>query len=144
MAQGKKILDAVLTGSIEWEKAREAAYNMTRNLQGEVNEIFEQKDSYSPIAWINICRQLKIVTDGMIVMRMVAEGKTNKQITESTGIFTGSIAAYKAWNTMYSRSIAKQQARRVALKGRNDKEKEKDAEFLRSCGIAIDVQRGEA
>jgi len=46
-----------------------------------------------------------VVTDGMTVMRLLAEGKTNAQITEATGIPVGSIAAYKAWNTMYAEAL---------------------------------------
>jgi len=36
-----------------------------------------------------------------LTMMMLAEGKTNEQIMQDAGIQSGSIAAYKAWNTMY-------------------------------------------
>ena len=55
------------------------------------------------MAWLNICRHLRVVTDGMTVMRLLAEGKSHAQITEATGIQGLSISAYKAWNTMYAR-----------------------------------------
>jgi uncharacterized protein YerC len=139
--QKAKILDAVLEGNIEWATAREAAYRMANHLQNEVDNLTEvSKDAYSPMAWISICRQLRIVTDGMTVMRLVGEGKTNEQITNETGIVVGSIAAYKAWNTMYRAFIEKGLRKRVALKGRTDTERSADAEFLRSCGIAIAVE----
>ena len=131
MAKSKsQMMDAVLVGSIEWATARRAAIEMAAKLQSEVDGLNMQgKDAYSPMAWLNICRQLRVVTDGMIVMRLLAEGKSNAQITEATGIPVGSIAAYKAWK------------RHITLKGRNDAERQADADFFRSCGIAIDVQQ---
>ena len=138
----KKVMDAVLLGSVEWSLARNAAIEMTTKLSGEVDQLqslLKMQDAYSPVAWLNVCQQLRVVTDGMIVMRMLAEGKTNEQITAETGILNGSIAAYKAWNTMYSQGLTQHIERRIKLKGRTEAEQRKDAEFLRSCGIALDV-----
>ena len=135
-------MDAVLLGSIEWAIARKAAFEMATKLQYEVDGLnMQDKDAYSPMAWLNICRHLRVVTDGMTVMRLLAEGKTNAQITEATGIPVGSIAAYKAWNTMYAEALIAGVKRHVTLKGRNDAERQADAGFLRSCGIAFDVQQ---
>lgn len=138
------MMDAVLLGSIEWATAREAAYAMAGKLQREVDDLgLVGKDSYSPMAWMSICCQLRVVTDGMIVMRLLGEGKTNEQITEMTGIHTGSIAAYKAWNTMYANAITTGMKKRIALRGRTSAEQDSDADFLRSCGIEISVERRE-
>ena len=143
MAKSKShIIDAVLVGSIEWATARRAAIEMAAKLQCEVDGLNMQgKDAYSPMAWLNICRHLRVVTDGMTVMRLLAEGKSNAQITEATGIPVGSIAAYKAWNTMYAEALMAGVKRHITLKGRNDAERQADADFFRSCGIAIDVQQ---
>jgi len=144
MTKNKKkvIMDAILVGSVDWKKARSAAIQMTRSLDGEVADLealLKDKDAYSPMAWLNICQQLRIVTDGMTVMRMLAEGKTPKQIANETGIRPGSIAAYQAWNTMYRNDRDKYIGKKIALKGRSEAEKRADAEFLRSCGIDLDV-----
>ena len=73
-------------------------------LQLEVDGLDMQfKDAYSLAAWRNICRHLRDVASGMTVMRLLAEGKSNAQITEATGNPTTSIGRYKAWNTMYAR-----------------------------------------
>jgi hypothetical protein len=143
MAKSKShIMDAVLVGSIEWATARRAAIGMAAKLQCEVDGLNMQgKDAYSPMAWLNICRHLRVVTDGMTVMRLLAEGKSNAQITEATGIPVGSIAAYKAWNTMYAEALMAGVKRHITLKGRNDAERQADADFFRSCDIAIDVQQ---
>ena len=138
-----KMMDAVLSGSVEWAQARKAAFEMTAKLQGEVDElqsILKMQDAYSPVAWLNVCQQLRVVTDGMIVMRMLAEGGTTRQITAETGILPGSIAAYKAWNTMYAASIKRGVHKRIKIKGRTEAEQAADIEFLRACGITFDLQ----
>ena len=81
-----------------------------------------------------------VVTDGMVVMRMLAEGKTNRQITAEAGILSGSIAAYKAWNTMYAASIKRGVHKRIKIKGRIEAEQAADIAFLRACGIAFEMQ----
>jgi uncharacterized protein YerC len=137
-----KMMDAVLVGSVEWAQARNAAVEMTAKLRGEVDELdslLALKDAYSPIAWLNVCTQLRVVTDGMIVMRKLAEGKSNHQITAETGIPSGSIAAYKAWNTMYARAVRIGVSKRIKIKGRTAAEQAADIAFLRSCGIAFDL-----
>ncbi len=143
-----RMMDAVLVGSVEWTKARAAAIEMTAKLQGEVEELqslLKMQDAYSPVAWLNVCQQLRVVTDGMIVMRMLAEGKSSGQITTETGILPGSIAAYKAWNTMYADSIKRGIHKRIKIKGRTEAEQAADIAFLRTCGISFDLQpRSEA
>jgi hypothetical protein len=138
-----RMMDAVLRGSVEWAQARKAAMDMTAKLQGEVDElqsILKMQDAYSPIAWLNVCQQLRVVTDGMIVMRMLAKGETTKRITAETGILSGSIAAYKAWNTMYAASIKRGVHKRIKIKGRTEAEQAADIAFLRACGITFDLQ----
>lgn len=135
----QKYMDAVVVGSVEWQTAREAAYRMAAALNGEISALTEAeeiKDAYSPVAWANICRQLRVVTDGMITMRMLAEGKSNEAITEETGIGNGSIAAYKAWNTMYARLVN----HKIRLRVENDKVRQADLDFLQSIGITARVQ----
>jgi hypothetical protein len=131
-------MDAVVTGSVEWQAAREAAYRMVSQLSGEISaltEAAEIKDAYSPTAWLNICRQLQVVTDGMITMRMLAAGKTSEEIAGETGIMPGSIAAYKAWNTMYARQVN----RKIRLRMEKDKIRQADLDFLRSIGVSVNV-----
>lgn len=138
----KKTMDAVLHGSVEWSEARLAAYKMLNKLSGEVADLqslTEVSDAYSPIAWLAICRHLRTVTDGMTVMRLLAQGKTPEQIAKETGISTGSIAAYKAWNTMYKAGIKRGAERAIRIKGRTAAEQRADIEFLRACGIGFEV-----
>jgi hypothetical protein len=137
-SKNQKYMDAVVVGSVEWQTAREAAFRMAAVLHGEISALTEAeeiKDAYSPVAWTNICRQLRVVTDGMVTMRLLAEGKTNETITEETGIPNGSIAAYKAWNTMYSRQIN----RTIRLRMEKDRVRQADLDFLRSIGISVSV-----
>lgn len=137
-AKNQKYMDAVVVGSVEWETARTAAYRMAEALYGEISALTDAeaiKDAYSPTAWMNICRQLRVVTDGMITMRLVADGKTNEAITKETGIAITSIAAYKAWNTMYGRQIN----RRIRLRMEKDRVRQADLDFLRSIGITVNV-----
>ena len=135
----KKLMDAVLEGSIDWERARKAAFGMAAQLTSEVANLDNIKDAYSPMAWISICRQLRVVTDGMTTMRMIAEGKDNATISQQAQITIGSIAAYKAWNTMYLKMLKQGIQRKVAIKGRTEREQNLDAEFLRSCGIEFSL-----
>lgn len=144
MQKKKDVMDAVLVGSVDWVLARQAAYRLAAALQGEVADLQELKgmgDAYSPMAWLAVCRQLQVVTDGMTVMRLLAQGKTSKDISAETGILAGSIAAYKAWNTMYAAAIDRQVNRHISIKGRNKVEQAADIAFLRSCGIAVEVQQ---
>jgi hypothetical protein len=134
-----KLMDALLLGNVDWEKARKAAFKMASQLTSEVANLDNLKDAYSPMAWINICRQLRVVTDGMTTMRLIAENKDNATISTEANVTVGSIAAYKAWNTMYLKMLNSGIQRRVAIKGRTKQEKNLDAEFLRSCGIKFDV-----
>jgi hypothetical protein len=139
-----KTMDAVLVGSVDWEQARTAAYDMIRKLNGEIADlstITEIKDAYSPMAWLGICQQLRIVTDGMATMRLLTTGHSSAEIHNVTGIASGSIAAYKAWNTMYAQSIQTYAAKRIRIKGRTQAEKDADIAFLRSCGIAFTVEQ---
>lgn len=124
---------------MDWEKAQKAAYKTASQLTSEVANIDNLKDAYSPMAWINICRQLRVVTDGMTTMRLIAEGKNNATISLEANVTVGSIAAYKAWNAMYLKMLNAGIQRRVAIKGRTTQEKNLDAEFLRSCGVEFDV-----
>lgn len=140
--KNKKVMDAVLIGSVEWSKARDAAFKMAGELNGEVAELQKLtkiQDAYSPMAWFRICRQMQVVTEGMTVMRLLAEGKTPEQIAAETGITRGSIAAFRAWNTMYRNGIHKTVDRKIKIKGRTEAEQQADADFLRSCGISIDL-----
>lgn len=136
-------MDAVLIGSIEWLQARTAAYDMIARLSGELDDLIQIggiKDAYSPMAWLNICQQLRVVTDGMTAMRQHATGKTSIEIAAATGINRGSIAAYKAWNTMYGRSLQAFAEKRIRIKGRTTDERAADIAFLRSCGIGFRLE----
>ncbi|MGD1108410.1 MAG: LuxR C-terminal-related transcriptional regulator [Terracidiphilus sp.] len=89
---------------VSWANALMTLIEMAPTLQHEVDGLdMHFKDAYSLAAWRNVCRHLRGVADGMTVMRLLAEGKSNAQIAEATGISTLSIGAYKAWDTMYAR-----------------------------------------
>jgi hypothetical protein len=57
-----------------------------------------------------------------------------------TGILPGSIAAFKAWNTMYVDATRRGVQQHIRIKGRTQAEQNADIEFLRACGIAFDLQ----
>lgn len=140
--QKPPIMDVVVVGSVEWAQARKAAYEMASVLSKEVsalNEVPQIKDAYSPVAWVNICRQLRVVTDGMITMRLLAENKTNKQIYEEAGIDPASVAAYKAWNTMYARNIEQGIKRKITIKAKTHAILQADIDWLHSIGISVSI-----
>lgn len=121
---------------VEWEKAREAAAKLESLLSGEVAYLIEGnkiKNVYSPVAWVRMCRMLHTLTYGMAVMRMVYEGKTNAEITKATGLPATVIAAYKAWNTMYSDKVEAM----LAARGKTEKARKRDLEFLASIGVSL-------
>ena len=135
-------LDAVVEGGIAWDRAGVAAWMMADQIRGEIKDLenlLTVKDAYSPVAWVALCQHLRTAVHGMMVMRRLALGQTNDQIIAETGISNGSIAAYKAWNTMYLRHITAKAERRIRIKGRTEAERNADIEFLRSCGITFSV-----
>lgn len=92
------------TAGAHWANALMTLIELAPTLKDEVdNHDMQFKDAYSLGAWSSVCRHLRFVANGMTVMRLLAEGKSNAQISEATGISTLSIVAYKAWNTMYAR-----------------------------------------
>ena len=121
---------------VEWEKAKDAAAKLESLLSDEVAYLIEGnkiKNVYSPVAWVRMCRMLHTLTYGMAVMRMVYEGKTNPEISKATGLPTTVIAAYKAWNTMYSDMIGSM----LAARGKTAKSRQRDLEFLKSIGVSV-------
>jgi hypothetical protein len=121
---------------VEWQKAREAADHLTGMLADEVSYLTDGdklKNVYSPIAWIRLCRAISTLTAGMAVMRLVFEGKTNEEIQQTTGLPRTIIAAYKAWNTMYSRGVKKV----LAANGKTEEQRKRDLEFLASIGVKL-------
>jgi hypothetical protein len=122
--------------TVEWKKARDAAERLTGMLADEVSYLTDGdklKNVYSPIAWIRLCRAIATLTAGMAVMRLVFEGKTNDDIQQMTGLPRTIIAAYKAWNTMYSRAVRKV----LAAKGKTEEQRKRDLEFLASNGVKL-------
>jgi hypothetical protein len=99
MATSKTHMDGV-----EWTTTLLNLIKSAPKVQHDVDGLNVQfTDAYSLMAWRSICRHLRAVAHGMTVMRLVADGKSNAHITEATGIPVLSVAAYKAWNTMYFR-----------------------------------------
>jgi hypothetical protein len=91
---------------VQWATALMTLIKLAPILQNEVDGLNMQfKDAYSLMAWRNICRHLRGVANGMTVMRLLAEGKSNTQISEVTSIPVLSITAYKGWNTLYAESL---------------------------------------
>jgi hypothetical protein len=81
MRKKRRLMDAALEGSIDWAEARQGAYKMAAALQGEVasrQALQGTGDAYSLWAWPKVYRQLLTVTDGMTVMRMLADGKSSQ------------------------------------------------------------------
>jgi hypothetical protein len=90
--------------SVEWATTLMTLIKSAPELQHEVDGLNMQfRNAYSLMAWRSICRHLRFVAHGMAVMQLLAEGKSNPEITEATGIHGLSIGAYKAWKTMYMR-----------------------------------------
>jgi len=121
---------------VEWEKARDAATKLESLLSDEVAYLIEGnkiKNVYSPMAWVRMCRMLNTLTYGMSVMRMIYEGKNNAEIREATGLPTTVIAAYKAWNTMYSDKLGSM----LAARGKTDEARKRDLEFLALIGVSL-------
>lgn len=132
---------SMMEPQIEWEKARVAAEKLESLLSDEVAYLIEGnkiKNVYSPMAYVRICRMLHTLTYGMAVMRMVYEGKTNAEITKATGLLGTVIAAYKAWNTMYSDMIGKM----LVARGKTEEARKRDLEFLASIGVTLEDSNG--
>ena len=92
----------------DWKAAREAAVKLARLLtegaeQRGQNHSFS--NAYLPIAFFRCRKLINTLNSGMECVRLVFEGKSNAEIKDATGLSTGTVAAYKAWNTMYSRRI---------------------------------------
>lgn len=134
--EGENMSTPELKLKVEWEKARNAADRLTGVLADEVLYLTDGdklKNVYSPIAWIRLCRAISTLTAGMAVMRLVFEGKTNEEIQQTTGLPRTTIAAYKAWNTMYSRGVEKV----LAANGKSEEQRKRDLEFLASIGVKL-------
>ena len=90
--------------TVPWANALMTLIELAPTFQREVDNLDMQfKDAYSLGAWRSVCHHLRAVANGMTVMRLLAEGKSNAQITATTGIPAICIGRYKAWNTMYAR-----------------------------------------
>lgn len=92
----------------DWEAAEQAAIRLSKLLSREVGHLRRRhgfRNAYLPFAFLRFNRLITTLDSGMECMRMVFEGHTNYEIQQSTGLSIGTIAAYKAWNTMYSRNI---------------------------------------
>jgi hypothetical protein len=92
----------------DWEAAEQAAIRLSNLLSREVGYLRTHhgfRNAYLPFAFLRFNRLITTLDSGMECMRMVFEGKTNYEIQQSTGLSVATIAAYKAWNTMYSRNI---------------------------------------
>jgi uncharacterized protein YerC len=92
----------------DWKAAREAAVKLAKLLtegaeQRGQNHSFS--NAYLPIAFFRCRKLINTLNSGMECVRLVFEGKSNAEIRDATGLSTGTIAAYKAWNTMHSRRI---------------------------------------
>jgi hypothetical protein len=121
---------------VEWATARTAARRLEGILTDEITYLTEGnklQNVYSPIAWVRLCRTISTLTAGMVSMRMTFEGKSTPEIAAATGIRSGSIAAFKAWNTMYARDVQKM----LAAKGKTEEQRNRDLEFLNSIGVTI-------
>jgi hypothetical protein len=134
--QTKKTETLTLSPKIEWNKGEEAFRRIHNVLSDEIAYLtadLEIRNAYSPIAWARLCMDIKHLTQGMAAIRLHCEGKNNKEIAAATGLSGNRIAAFKAWNTIYKKSIH----RVLTLRGRNKQQRDADLEFLKSIGVSI-------
>jgi|HubBroStandDraft_5_1064220.scaffolds.fasta_scaffold964179_1 hypothetical protein len=91
-----------------WKAAQQAAVELIRVLSLGVEQLRQPyclSNAYLPVAFLRYRTVINTLTAGMECMRLVCEGRSNWEIRKATGLSIGTIAAYKAWNTMYSRRI---------------------------------------
>jgi hypothetical protein len=135
----KKVTTEQLTVSpaVEWDAAERGLADLQKALALEISQLqthTEIRNAYSPITWLKLCRSIKHATEGMAAVRLSVAGKTNAEISESTGIKPPRIGAFKAWNTIYRKAIA----RTITLRWRKQEERLADIAFLRAIGIAVE------
>jgi uncharacterized protein YerC len=127
-------IQARIEPTVEWDEAREAVAKLQAMLSegmAYLSNGSRRKNVYSRIAWLRLCRLLSTLTAGMVCMRLVSEGKSNREIQQMTGLSIASIAAYKGWNTMYSCVVEDL----LAPKGKTEEQRERDLESLASIGV---------
>lgn len=124
-----------VSAEVEWTAAKAGLDELHARLAAEITYLETTdaiRDAYSPITWVKMCRYLKHATEGMAAVRLSVEGKTAQEIHTITGIPTSRIGAFKAWNTIWKKSIAKM----ITIKWRKEQERLADIAFLRSIGIS--------
>ena len=128
--------------AVEWDAAERGLADLQKALALEINQLqthTEIRNAYSPVTWWKLCRSIKHATEGMAAVRLSVAGKTNSEITDATGIKSRRVGAFKAWNTIYRRAIA----RTITLRWRREEERRADIAFLRSIGIAVEEDNNE-
>ncbi|SRR5260370_34470209 len=96
--------------AVEWDAAERGLADLQKALALEINQLqtrSEIRNAYSPITWLKLCRSIKHATEGMAAVRLSVAGKTNAEISDATGIKPLRIGAFKAWNTIYRKAIAR-------------------------------------
>jgi hypothetical protein len=96
--------------AVEWDAAERGLVDLQKALALEISQLQthnEIRNAYSPIIWWKLCRSTKHATEGMAAVRLSVAGKTNSEITEATGIKPRRVGAFKAWNTIYRKVIAR-------------------------------------
>jgi hypothetical protein len=126
----------MVSPKVEWALGEKAFQDLNKVLSDEITYLtidVEIRNAYSPIAWARLCLGIRHLTQGMATIRLHCEGKTNKEIEAQTGVDVRRIAAFKAWNTQYKKSIH----RALTIRGRNKEQRKADLKFLRSIGVSI-------
>jgi hypothetical protein len=131
----KKQIENIELG-VEWKAAQKATHRLQRMLADEIAYLIEdnkRQNAYSLFAWVRLCRAISTLTSGMACMRLTFEGRNNAEIEAATGLRSNSIAAYKAWNTMYACDAEKM----LFPWWWDDERLSRETEFLRSMGVTL-------
>jgi hypothetical protein len=121
---------------VEWEAAQKATHRLQRMLADEITYLIEDKkgeNAYPLSAWVRLCRTISTLTAGMACVRLTREGRNNTEIAAVTGLHNNSIAAYKAWNTIYGCDAEKT----LLPLWWDDERRNREIEFLRSIGMTF-------
>jgi len=131
----KKQIENIELG-VEWKAAQKATHRLQRMLADEIAHLIEDnkcQNAYSLFAWVRLCRAISTLTSGMACMRLTREGRNNAEIAVATGLRNNSVAAYKAWNTTYTRDAEKM----LFPWYWDDERLNRELEFLRTMGVTF-------
>jgi hypothetical protein len=136
ISKKKKLETLKVSPKVEWALGERAFLELSKVLSDEIAYLtsdVEIRNAYSPIAWARLCMGIRHLTQGMATIRLHCDGKTNEEIQNITGVARPRIAAFKAWNTQYKKSVH----RALTIRGRNKAQRDADLAFLKSIGVSV-------